>query len=260
MIKFYDIIGRMSKNKKTTDIGYQQVPLEEKASKVAEVFSSVANKYDLMNDLMSFGIHRIWKHFAVNICALKPGQRVLDLAGGTGDLTARIIPKVEPNGEVILSDINAAMLSAGKQRLLDKGFCKQVRFVQANAECLPFANNYFDRIIIGFGLRNVTDKQQALQSMFRCLRPSGKVIVLEFSKPNSKLLETLYDGFSFKILPWLGQKVANDSDSYRYLAESIRMHPDQNTLKSMMETAGFQDCNFNNLSGGIVAVHTGYKY
>ncbi|MCH9644167.1 MAG: bifunctional demethylmenaquinone methyltransferase/2-methoxy-6-polyprenyl-1,4-benzoquinol methylase UbiE [Gammaproteobacteria bacterium] len=249
----------MDQDKKTTHFGYQQVPVDEKADKVRDVFSSVASKYDLMNDLMSFGLHRIWKHFAINICSLQSGQRVLDLAGGTGDLTARIIPKIAPNGEIILSDINAAMLAEGKKRLMDQGFCKEVSFVQANAECLPFADNYFDRIIIGFGLRNVTDKDKALRSMFRCLRPSGKLIVLEFSKPNSKLIESLYDRFSFKVLPWLGKKVANDTDSYRYLAESIRMHPDQNTLKSMLQQAGFESCEYNNLSGGIVAVHTGYK-
>jgi demethylmenaquinone methyltransferase / 2-methoxy-6-polyprenyl-1,4-benzoquinol methylase len=250
----------MTTHKKTTDFGYQQVPIGEKVEKVRAVFSSVASQYDLMNDLMSFGIHRAWKDFAIRQCALQPGHRVLDLAGGTGDLTSRIIPKIQPNGHMILSDINAAMLDEGKKRLLDKGFCQQVQFVQANAECLPFKDSYFDRIIIGFGLRNVTDKEQALRSMYRCLRPSGKLIILEFSHPTSELLAKLYDGFSFNVLPWLGKHVAKDADSYQYLAESIRMHPNQPTLKQMMSQAGFESCEYNNLTGGIAAVHTGYKY
>ena len=236
------------------------MPTEEKADKVREVFSSVASQYDLMNDLMSFGIHRAWKHTAIKLCDLAPAQRVLDLAGGTGDLTARIIPNIQPKGTMILSDINADMLAEGKKRLLDQGFCQQVKFIQANAEHLPFADNYFDRIIIGFGLRNVTDKQRALQSMYRCLRPSGKLIILEFSQPRSKLLGKLYDQFSFNVLPWLGKQVAKDANSYQYLAESIRMHPNQERLKEMMQQAGFESCQYNNLTGGIVAIHTGYKY
>jgi len=245
---------------KFTDFGYQRVPLQEKAKKVAGVFTSVANKYDLMNDLMSLGIHRCWKQFAVSFCQIRSSQRILDLAGGTGDLTARMSPMVGDEGQIILADINNAMLEAGRDRLIDRGIISNVEFIQANAESLPFDDNYFDRIIIGFGLRNVTDKDKALNSMYRVLKPGGIAIILEFSQPNLPLLKSIYDTYSFNILPWLGKRIANDEESYRYLAESIRMHPDQEKLKGMMENAGFEDCDYRNLSGGIVALHRGYKY
>lgn len=244
----------------TTDFGFEQVPREEKSARVAQVFRNVASKYDLMNDLMSLGIHRWWKYLATEMCAAKPGQRILDLAGGSGDLTKRLLGAVGSEGEVVLADINEAMLDVGKARLLDAGLYQGVNFVQANAECLPFADNSFDCVIIGFGLRNVTDKAAALASMAKVLKPGGRAVILEFSHPNNPILKKIYDTYSFSILPKLGEWVANDADSYRYLAESIRMHPDQATLKAMMETAGFADCDVHNLSGGIVAVHRGYKY
>lgn len=244
----------------TTHFGFETVSTAEKAGKVAEVFHSVAHKYDLMNDLMSLGIHRVWKHFAINTLSLKKGHKVLDLAGGTGDLAAKISPIVGNTGEVILSDINNSMLLEGQKRLLDKGLFHNINTIQADAQHLPFPDNHFDRIIIGFGLRNVTDKDQALRSMVRTLKPGGKLLVLEFSKPSAPGLKTLYDAYSFKLLPALGKLIAKDADSYRYLAESIRMHPDQKTLQTMLENAGLEDCAYHNLSGGIVAVHTGYKY
>lgn len=244
----------------STHFGYEQVPVSEKAKKVADVFHSVAGKYDLMNDLMSFGIHRIWKHFAINLCALRKGQKVLDLAGGTGDLTAKISPVVGDDGHVVLADINSSMLKVGQLRLLDQGIYENVSVVQTDAEDLAFPNNYFDRIIIGFGLRNVTNKEKALQSMFRVLKPGGRLIILEFSKPTVPLLKPIYDAYSFKLLPFIGKIVTKDDDSYRYLAESIRMHPDQMTLRNMMEKVGFEQCSYHNLTGGIVAVHRGYKF
>lgn len=244
----------------TTDFGFEQVPRDEKSARVAQVFRNVASKYDLMNDLMSLGIHRWWKHFATELCAVKAGQTVLDLAGGSGDLTKRLLTAVGPTGSVVLADINDAMLEVGKARLLDAGLYQGVRLVQANAEALPFPDNHFDCVIIGFGLRNVTDKAAALASMCRVLKPGGRAIILEFSHPTSPLLKKVYDAYSFSILPKLGKWIAQDEQSYRYLAESIRMHPDQATLKAMMEAAGFNDCDVHNLSGGIVAVHRGYKY
>ncbi len=247
-------------DKKTTHFGFEEVPIADKVNKVADVFHSVANQYDLMNDLMSFGIHRLWKRFAVDLCGIRPGHQVLDLAGGTGDLTAKISPLVGDNGQVVLADINHSMLKVGRMRLLDKGIHHNIQTVQTNAECLAFDDNHFDCIIIGFGLRNVTDKDQALRSMFRVLRPGGRLIILEFSKPTVPGLKPLYDAYSFKLLPLIGKVVAKDEASYRYLAESIRMHPDQDTLESMMLNAGFENCSFHNLSGGIVAVHRGYKY
>jgi len=251
----------MSKHtEKTTHFGYQEVPVSEKAGRVGEVFRSVAGKYDIMNDLMSFGLHRLWKDMAIRHLQPQRGDQVLDLAGGTGDLTLRICGKVGKQGHAILGDINEAMLKQGRARLLDAGIAQQVSVVQMNAECLPFADNHFNREIIGFGLRNVTDKDAALRSMFRCLKPGGKCVVLEFSKPLFKPLSQLYDVYSFHILPKIGGLVANDQGSYQYLAESIRMHPDQQTLKSMMENAGFKDCQVANLAGGIVAIHSGYKY
>jgi demethylmenaquinone methyltransferase/2-methoxy-6-polyprenyl-1,4-benzoquinol methylase len=250
----------MTDNTEKTHFGYQEIPVGEKTQKVAEVFHSVAQKYDLMNDLMSFGVHRLWKRFAIQVGQFRPGLRVLDLAGGTGDLTAKISPIVGETGEVVLSDINSSMLEVGRARLLDQGIYKNIKIVQANAEALPFPNNYFDRIIMGFGLRNVTNKQAALESMHRVLKPGGFLLVLEFSKTDVPGLKSLYDLYSFKILPKLGKLFAGDADSYQYLAESIRMHPDQKTLENMMQTAGFENCTYLNLSGGIVAIHKGYKF
>lgn len=244
----------------TTDFGYQQVPWEEKTQKVADVFHSVANKYDLMNDLMSAGIHRLWKRFAIELSSVRPGQKVLDLAGGTGDLAIRLENLVGKQGLVVLADINESMLTIGRKRLIDQGIVGNVEYVQANAECLPFAENHFDCVTMAFGLRNVTDKQAALEAIYRVLNPGGRVLILEFSKPHLSGLRKLYDSYSFHVLPFLGKWIAKDADSYRYLAESIRRHPDQETLKKMMEQAGFANCDFHNLSGGIVAIHRGYKF
>ncbi|WGL15519.1 bifunctional demethylmenaquinone methyltransferase/2-methoxy-6-polyprenyl-1,4-benzoquinol methylase UbiE [Microbulbifer bruguierae] len=245
--------------RKTTHFGYQQVPVEEKAGRVADVFHSVAARYDVMNDLMSGGIHRLWKRFTIELSAARPGQAILDIAGGTGDLTARFSRIVGPTGKVVLADINASMLKVGRDRLLDRGIAGNVETVQADAQYLPFPDNTFDCITIAFGLRNVTDKDLALRSMLRVLKPGGRLLVLEFSKPQSKLLEKVYDQYSFRLLPFMGKLVADDADSYRYLAESIRMHPDQETLKDMMGDAGFVDCEFHNMTGGIVALHKGIK-
>ena len=244
----------------TTHFGFETIATTDKVKRVGEVFHSVAAQYDVMNDLMSFGLHRLWKSFATNALSVHPGQHILDLAGGTGDLTAAISQRIGEAGRVVIADINASMLAVGRSRLLDRGIFNNVEFMQANAECLPFSANYFDRIIIGFGLRNVTDKAAALRSMFRCLKPGGKLLILEFSKPNTKLLTKIYDAYSFKLLPKIGKAVTKDEDSYRYLAESIRMHPDQETLKKMMIEAGFEDCKYHNLTGGVVATHIGYKY
>ncbi len=244
---------------KTTHFGFEEVPYEEKVRKVAGVFHSVAAKYDLMNDLMSFGIHRLWKRYTLDMSGVRSGDHVLDLAGGTGDLAARFARMVGPTGSVTLADINDSMLRAGRERLTNDGIVGNVEYVQANAECLPFPDNYFDAITIAFGLRNVTDKDAALRSMFRVLKPGHPLLVLEFSKPVIKPLSPVYDAYSFKILPLMGKLIANDADSYRYLAESIRKHPDQETLKEMMLNAGFERCEYFNLSGGIVALHRGYK-
>jgi demethylmenaquinone methyltransferase/2-methoxy-6-polyprenyl-1,4-benzoquinol methylase len=249
-----------TKPQQTTHFGFEEVPIDEKVKRVGDVFHSVADKYDLMNDLMSLGLHRLWKRFAVQLLLLHKGDKVLDLAGGTGDLTALISKKVGDTGSVCIADINDSMLRVGADRLLDKGLHKNIEFILANAEMLPFESNYFDRMIIGFGLRNVTDKDAALRSMFRCLKPGGKALILEFSKPIFKLINKIYDGYSFNLLPKIGKLVTDDEDSYRYLAESIRKHPDQKTLKSMMEQTGFEDCEYHNLATGIVAIHTGYKY
>ena len=243
----------------TTHFGYQQVPKEEKVKKVAEVFHSVAAKYDLMNDLMSLGIHRLWKRYTIEMSGVRRGQRVLDIAGGTGDLTAQFSKLVGREGQVVLADINNSMLEVGRRRLVDRGIVGNVEYAQANAECLPFPDNYFDCITIAFGLRNVTDKDKALASMHRVLKPGGRLLVLEFSKPVVPGLSAVYDVYSFSLLPKMGELVAGDRDSYQYLAESIRMHPDQQTLKGMMENAGFINCDFHNLTGGIVALHRGFK-
>ena len=245
-------------NQETTHFGFQQVPVGEKAKKVAEVFHSVAGKYDLMNDLMSFGIHRLWKLFARELTGVRAGQRVLDIAGGTGDIAKLLAERVGDQGEVVLADINGSMLAEGRRRLVDRGLTGNIRYCQADAQYLPFPDNYFDCITIGFGLRNVTHKETALESMFRVLKPGGSALVLEFSKPSSAL-KPIYDLYSFKLLPVMGQIVAQDAESYRYLAESIRMHPDQETLKGMMERAGFERVQYYNLTGGIVAVHRGFK-
>ena len=213
-----------------------------------------------MNDLMSMGVHRLWKRFAVELAAVRKGQKVLDLASGTGDLAARFSGLVGPEGQVIMSDINAAMLEQGRSRMADEGLIGNVNYAQIDAQQLPFPDNSFDCITIGFGLRNVTDKQQALESIYRALKPGGRLLVLEFSHPTNKPLQTVYDIYSFKLLPLIGKFVAKDEDSYRYLAESIRMHPDQESLKDMMQQAGFENCDYHNLTGGIVAVHRGFKF
>jgi demethylmenaquinone methyltransferase/2-methoxy-6-polyprenyl-1,4-benzoquinol methylase len=242
----------------TTHFGYEEVPVVEKQQRVAGVFTSVASKYDLMNDLMSMGVHRLWKRFVIDLAGVRPGERVLDVAGGTGDLTREFARAVGPTGMAVLSDINAAMLGEGRRRLLDKGVVG-VPLAQANAEKLPFADASFDCITIGFGLRNVTDKDAALRSMKRCLKPGGRLLVLEFSKPLNAGLSKAYDQYSFKLLPMMGRLVAGDEASYRYLAESIRMHPDQETLKGMMQNAGLERVQVYNLTGGIVAVHRGFR-
>jgi demethylmenaquinone methyltransferase/2-methoxy-6-polyprenyl-1,4-benzoquinol methylase len=249
----------MAEEERTTDFGFEKVAYGAKAERVRSVFASVAGKYDVMNDLMSGGVHRLWKRFALSLTGLKPGQRALDVAGGTGDLAAGMLRQVGKSGQVVLSDINPAMLEIGRDRLLDKGFAGNVECLVADAERLPFDDNSFDCVTIGFGLRNVTDKAAALRSMHRVLKVGGQLLVLEFSKPVLPGLKPLYDAYSFKVLPWLGKAVANDADSYRYLAESIRMHPDQETLLGMLKEAGFGQARYHNLSGGIVAVHRGYK-
>lgn len=244
---------------KTTHFGYREVPVGEKSSLVRGVFDSVANRYDLMNDLMSFGVHRLWKRIAVQLSNVHYGDKVLDLAGGTGDLTRLIQPRVGEQGQVVLADINAAMLRLGRDRLIDEGIVSNVRYAQVDAEKLPFKDNTFDCVCIAFGLRNVTHKDAALKSMYRVLKPAGRVIILEFSKPTGAWFKKTYDLYSFRILPLLGKIFAHDADSYRYLAESIRMHPDQARLKRMMEAAGFDRCEYFNLTQGVVAIHRGYK-
>ncbi|MEM8563153.1 MAG: bifunctional demethylmenaquinone methyltransferase/2-methoxy-6-polyprenyl-1,4-benzoquinol methylase UbiE [Pseudomonadota bacterium] len=246
-------------DKETTHFGYKEVDVDSKADMVAGVFDSVATRYDLMNDLMSGGIHRIWKRFTIELSAVRSGHTVLDIAGGTGDLAARFADIVGSDGRVVLADINESMLKVGRDKLLDTGAQGNLEFVQADAQYLPFPDKSFDCITIAFGLRNVTDKDLALRSMLRVLKPGGRLLVLEFSKPENTLLSKAYDTYSFRVLPLMGRLVANDSDSYQYLAESIRMHPDQETLKDMMEDAGFSSCEYHNMTGGIVALHKGIK-
>ncbi|MCC5858904.1 MAG: bifunctional demethylmenaquinone methyltransferase/2-methoxy-6-polyprenyl-1,4-benzoquinol methylase UbiE [Ectothiorhodospiraceae bacterium] len=242
------------------DFGYQQVPVGEKARRVGQVFRSVADKYDLMNDLMSFGLHRLWKRQTIAMARLRPGMRVLDLAAGTGDLSRLMVEQVCDRGQVVMTDINEAMLALGRDRMLDAGISGNLDYALVNAEALPFADGSFDRVTIGFGLRNVTDKARALREMRRVLKPGGFVLVLEFSHLYLKPLQPAYDAYSFQLLPRMGRLVAGDADSYRYLAESIRMHPDQGTLRDMMQEAGLEDCDFTNLSGGVVAIHRGFRY
>jgi len=248
------------RDEKTAHFGYREVPESEKAGLVGKVFSSVASRYDLMNDLMSMGVHRLWKRFTVAQASVHSGNRVLDVAGGTGDLAAAFAERVGSKGQVTIADINAAMLDVGRGRMADRGLAGNIEFVQANAETLPFPDNHFDCITIAFGLRNVTHIDRALSSMFRVLKPGGRLLVLEFSKPVLPGLNTLYDAYSFNVLPKLGKVFADDEASYRYLVESIRKHPDQETLKGMMVQAGFDRVHYFNLSGGIVALHKGYKY
>lgn len=247
-------------DKQTTHFGYEEVPVEEKAGRVEQVFDSVARRYDVMNDLMSMGVHRFWKRVALERSGVRRGHAVLDIAGGTGDLTAKFVERVGPTGRVVLADINASMLQVGRDRLMDRGIGAQVEIVQADAQALPFPDNTFDCITIAFGLRNVTDKDAALASMTRVLKPGGRLLILEFSKPVNAVFEKVYDQYSFHILPRIGKWVANDAESYRYLAESIRMHPDQPTLKAMMENAGLERVEYTNMTGGVVALHRGIKF
>jgi demethylmenaquinone methyltransferase/2-methoxy-6-polyprenyl-1,4-benzoquinol methylase len=249
----------MSNSDRPVDFGFEKVAWAEKAQRVRSVFTSVAGKYDVMNDLMSFGVHRLWKQFTLSLSGLRPGQRALDVAGGTGDLALGMLRQVGKEGRIVLSDINPRMLERGRDRLLDLGWAGNVECLVADAERLPFDDNSFDCVTIGFGLRNVTDKAAALHSMLRVLKPGGQVLILEFSHPVAPGLKPLYDAYSFNVLPLLGRFVAGDEASYRYLAESIRVHPDQETLLEMLRTAGYGQVRYHNLSGGIVALHRGYK-
>ena len=249
----------MDNSDRKVDFGFETVAWSDKAERVRSVFASVAGKYDVMNDLMSFGVHRLWKHFTLSLTGLRAGQSALDVAGGTGDLALGLFRQVGKSGLVVLSDVNPDMLAIGRDRLLDKGWVGNVECIVADAERLPFKEDSFDCVTIGFGLRNVTDKAAALKSMHRVLKPGGQLLVLEFSTPVAPALKPVYDAYSFKILPLLGRLVARDEASYRYLAESIRMHPDQDTLLDMLRTAGFAQTRYHNLTGGIVAVHRGYK-
>ena len=246
-------------SERTTDFGYTRVLQEEKAARVREVFDSVADRYDLMNDLMSLGLHRLWKRFVVTVAAVRPGQRVLDLAGGTGDLSALVAPRIGPAGEVVVADINPSMLARGRRRLTDAGLVEPLRYVVADAEVLPFPDASFDCVLMAFGLRNVARKERALAAMARVLRPGGQALVLEFSRLRVAALRPLYDAYSFGVLPWLGARVAGDAQSYRYLAESIRMHPDQATLLEMMTRAGLERCRCHDPMAGVVAVHRGWR-
>jgi len=249
----------MVEDNKTTHFGFEKVKVEDKAAKVKGVFDSVADNYDLMNDVMSLGIHRLWKRFTVEMTGLEAGQKVLDLAGGTGDLARMMAPIVGKEGKVVLSDINQKMLDRARARLVDSGVVGNIDYVKADAEDLPFPDSYFDCVTMAFGLRNVTDKQKALRSIYRVLKTGGKILVLEFSKPTIKSIEKVYDFYSFNILPLMGQIFAKDSKSYKYLAESIRQHPPQEELKTMLQQAGFLEVDYFNLTAGIVALHRGYK-
>src|ERR1700674_2232239 len=244
----------------STDFGFQQVPWRDKARRGRGVFDSVADRYDLMNELMAAGTHRLWKQFMLSLPGLAPGERALDIAGGTGDIAAGLARQVGKSGLVVLADINANMLRHGRDRLTNRALVANVHYVQADAERLPFADRSFDCVTIGFGLRNVTDKAAALASMQRVLKPGGQLLVLEFSQPVTRPLSRLYDLYSFNVLPWLGRAVAGDAESYRYLAESIRRHPNQQGVIELMKTAGLESCRYHNLMGGIVAVHRGYRY
>jgi len=246
-------------DKETTHFGYKDVKPEAKAGMVADVFHSVAARYDLMNDLMSGGVHRIWKRFTIELSGVRKGNAVLDIAGGTGDLAAKFADIVGAEGRVVLADINDSMLKVGRDKLIDSGRQGNIEYVQADAQALPFPDDSFDCVTIAFGLRNVTEKDVALRSMLRVLKPGGRLLVLEFSKPTNGLLSKAYDAYSFNILPRIGKLITNDADSYQYLAESIRMHPNQESLKEMMEEAGFSRCEFHNMTGGIVALHKGIK-
>jgi len=242
-----------------THFGYQTVDVGQKRDMVGAVFDSVASRYDVMNDLMSLGIHRVWKRYALGQTGVRYGQRVLDLAGGTGDLAAVLSERVGDTGTVVLSDINESMLTVGRDRMIDRGLVQNLEYALADAEQLPFDEGSFDCVTMAFGLRNVTNKQRALESIYATLKPGGRLLVLEFSKPILPLLSKVYDAYSFTALPMLGKLVANDAESYRYLAESIRQHPDQETLRDMMSRAGFERCDYHNLTGGIVALHKGFK-
>jgi demethylmenaquinone methyltransferase/2-methoxy-6-polyprenyl-1,4-benzoquinol methylase len=242
-----------------THFGYQRVSETEKTHKVSEVFHDVADQYDLMNDVMSLGLHRWWKSLGCFLAGIEPGQRILDLAGGTGDMTRRLLERVGPQGTVVLADINFSMMSVGRDRLIDQGMIEQVHCVQANAESLPFAENHFDAALMAFGLRNVTDQLKALRSIYRCLKPGAGLFVLEFSKVQWPLLEKIYDAYSFGLVPKIGEWITGKAHHYQYLVESIRMHPNQIELKSLFEEAGFMCCDYTNMSGGIVALHRGYK-
>ena len=246
-------------DERTADFGYERVPWGEKKQRVRGVFDSVAPRYDLMNDVMSGGLHRLWKRFALAHTGVRPGQRALDVAAGSGDLALGLARRVGREGRVVVTDINASMLAEGRDRLLNAGVAGNVDYVLADAEALPFRDQAFHCVTIGFGLRNVTDKDAALASMFRVLKPGGKLVVLEFSKAHLGALEPLYELYSFQVLPRLGAVLARDADSYRYLAESIRKHPDQDTLKAMMERQGFERCEYFNLAAGIVALHQGFR-
>lgn len=247
-------------NKKTTHFGFQQVPAADKSRLVGEIFNSVAHKYDVMNDVMSLGLHRLWKRKVLQIARVRKSQHILDVASGTGDLALAFAKLVTEHGQLTVTDINENMLAIARNRLIDAGYLNNIHFTLADAQNLPFASNQFDLVTIAFGLRNVTDKTQALQSMYRVLKPGGKLIILEFSKPTLPLLNKIYDFYSFNIIPKLGAMIANDKASYQYLVESIRMHPDQDTLKAMMTAAQFADVTYENLQTGIVAMHIGYKY
>ena len=242
------------------DFGYQRVSATEKTRLVTDVFRGVADNYDLMNDLMSLGVHRLWKRFAIAQAAIRPNDIILDIAAGSGDLSRQMAQQLDARGYIVVSDINAAMLNVGRDRLQDQGLVQGIHYAQASAEQLPFADNHFSCLSISFGLRNVTDKAAALRAMYRVLQPGGRLLILEFSRPTLAGLRRLYDEYSFKFLPKLGRWVADQEEAYRYLVESIRMHPDQETLQQMLFTAGFDHVDYHNLSGGIVALHKAYKY